>query len=115
MKTRTTRKRDISVAREPRSPAYANVALLRVNARFDSDTASKLGEVTVGEGINVTEALKRAVILLHAKFRVDHQHKSRRPILESMIGKYSGGPPDLAENHKSYYAKLLNEKYGHHR
>ena len=125
MKTRTTRKADTSVAREPRSPAYANAAVQRVNARFDSATASKLGEVTVGEGISVTEALKRAVVLLHAKFRADHLHKSRRPILvkvfdlnyvdcaraASLVLKYRDLPMDFADAS----LVILAEHLGHGR
>ena len=120
MKDRLPPKRSaVLTAREQRPVAYARDiepgAVHRVNARFDADTAAKLSEVTAGNGISVTEALRRAVGLLHAQFCAEHQRKARRPILESLIGKYSGAPTDLAENHKSYFAQVMGEKYGHHR
>ena len=114
VKSRATAKSSAVVAQAPRARAYGN-DVQRVNARLDAATAAKLKEVTAGEGIGVTEALKRAVGLLHSQFQIDRQRKLRRPILESMIGKYSSGLGDLAENHKAYYAQAIAEKYGHHR
>lgn len=113
MKTKITSKSGTAVARKLRTGATVKHASTRVNARFDADTAAKLNQVTTGDGISVSEALKRAIGMLHAQFRIGRPHKTRRPILESMIGKYSSGLGDLAENRKSYYAQAMAEKYSH--
>lgn len=102
------------LAREPSIKAY-HTRPTRVNARLDPETARKLEEVVAATGDSVTQSIKRAIDLLHEQHQVALKKPRSNAYLASLIGKYSGGPPDLAENHKKYFAEAMDQKYGHHR
>lgn len=97
--------------RDASAKARQEPAAYRVNARLDGEQAAKLAFLAETTGLSTSEVMREAIDRFHAQVR--QQHRGQRPVLESLIGKYAGGPADLATNYKRYLGESLIRKHGH--
>ncbi len=92
------------------SRATASLEPVRINARLDKAHAEKLQFLMNERRCNATEALKFAIERGYDELR--DAKSSGRGVLDSLVGAFSGGPPDLASRYKEYLSESLLEKTG---
>jgi hypothetical protein len=92
----------------------ARSASLRVNARFDPDTARKLRELMVLKNLTVLQALKQAVDTLHGKIARAGRPTAYEIALKVGLIGCAEGPRDLSTNYKRYVHEYLARKYPQH-
>jgi Ribbon-helix-helix protein, copG family len=95
----------------PPRTARQTAAVYRVNARLDSTQAGKLAYLSEATGQSASDVMREAVDRYYEQVKSE-KGKDRR-ILNSLIGKYEGGPADLSENYKQYLTESLTKKHGH--
>jgi hypothetical protein len=85
-----------------------SIESIRVNARLDKAHAEKLQFLMKERRCTATEALKFAIERGYDELR-DAKSSGRR-ILDSLVGAFSGGPPDMASRYKEYLSEGFSEK-----
>ncbi|MBL8515046.1 MAG: CopG family transcriptional regulator [Betaproteobacteria bacterium] len=91
--------------------ARQTAAVYRVNARLDNVQAGKLAFLAEATGLSASDVMREAVDRFY--MQVKQEKGSKRPILDSLIGKFEGGPPDLSTNYKQYLTESLMKKHGY--
>jgi hypothetical protein len=92
--------------------ARQTAAVYRVNARLDDIQAGKLAYLAETTGLSTSDVMREAVDRFY--MQVKQEKGSKRPILESLIGKARDGlPADLSSNYKQYLTESLMKKHGY--
>ena len=92
--------------------ARQTAAVYRVNARLDDIQAGKLAYLAETTGLSTSDVMREAVDRFY--LQVKQEKGSKRPILESLIGKAKDGlPADLSTNYKHYLTESLMKKHGY--
>jgi hypothetical protein len=92
--------------------AKQTAAVYRVNARLDDVQAGKLAYLAETTGLSTSDVMREAVDRFY--MQVKQEKGSKRPILESLIGKARDGlPADLSTNYKQYLTESLMKKHGY--
>lgn len=81
----------------------------RVNARFDAPSRQKLRDLEKRTGLSTSDVVREAIDQMYAT-HVGAAKDNRG--LDDLVGKYSGGPPDLARSYKKYFGDGIAEKHG---
>ncbi len=81
-----------------------------MNARLDSVYAEKLRYLMNERRCTATEALKFAIERGYDEVR--DAKSAGRKFLDSLVGTFSGGPPDVASTYKDYLTEGLSQKIG---
>lgn len=97
-----------------RARRASSSALRRVNARFDPETARKLGEVMRAKKLNVTEALKSAIEALYGAVAEQRGPTPYEVALKVGLIGCAEGPEDLSTSAKRYLYEYLTKKYPQH-
>jgi len=86
---------------------------MRVNARLDSDRATKLNYIRQRTNQGTSEIMKAAIDFYYEKLRQETPVKPLQLLRESGLVGCAEGDADLSVNYKQYLTESLNEKYGH--
>lgn len=86
---------------------------MRVNARLDSDRASKFNYIRQRTNQGTSEIIKAAIDLYYERLRQETTVKPLQLLQQAGLIGCAEGEPDLSVNYKQYLTESLNEKYGH--
>lgn len=86
---------------------------MRVNARLDSDRASKFNYIRQRTNQGTSEIMKVAIDLYYERLRQETSVKPLQLLQQAGLIGCAEGEPDLSVNYKQYLTESLNEKYGH--
>lgn len=86
---------------------------MRVNARIDSDRASKFNYIRQRTNQGTSEIIKAAIDLYYERLRQETTVKPLQLLQQAGLIGCAEGEPDLSVNYKQYLTESLNEKYGH--
>ncbi|MBD2278648.1 CopG family transcriptional regulator [Anabaena cylindrica UHCC 0172] len=86
---------------------------MRVNARLDSDRASKFNYIRQRTNQGASDIMKVAIDLYYEKLHQESPVKPLQLLRESGLIGCAEGDSDLSVNYKQYLTESLNEKYGH--
>ncbi|MFN5387833.1 MAG: ribbon-helix-helix protein, CopG family [Pseudanabaena sp.] len=86
---------------------------MRVNARLDSDRASKFNYIRQRTNQGTSEIMKVAIDLYYERLRQETTVKPLQLLQQAGLIGCAEGEPDLSVNYKQYLTESLNEKYGH--
>jgi hypothetical protein len=86
---------------------------MRVNARLDSDRASKFNYIRQRTNQGTSEIMKVAIDLYYERLRQEMSVKPLQLLQQAGLIGCAEGEPDLSVNYKQYLTESLNEKYGH--
>ncbi|WP_434684373.1 ribbon-helix-helix protein, CopG family [Pseudanabaena minima] len=86
---------------------------MRVNARLDSDRASKFNYIRQRTNQGTSEIMKAAIDLYYERLRQETTVKPLQLLQQAGLIGCAEGEPDLSVNYKQYLTESLNEKYGH--
>jgi hypothetical protein len=86
---------------------------MRVNARLDSDRASKFNYIRQRTNQGTSEIMKVAINLYYERLRQETTVKPLQLLQQAGLIGCAEGEPDLSVNYKQYLTESLNEKYGH--
>ena len=86
---------------------------MRVNARLDSDRASKFNYIRQRTNQGTSEIMKAAIDIYYERLRQETTVKPLQLLQQAGLIGCAEGEPDLSVNYKQYLTESLNEKYGH--
>jgi hypothetical protein len=86
---------------------------MRVNARLDSDRASKFNYIRQRTNQGTSEIMKAAIDLYYERLRQETTVKPLQLLQQAGLIGCAEGETDLSVNYKQYLTESLNEKYGH--
>jgi hypothetical protein len=92
--------------------AQQDLAVYRVNARFDAEVQAKLDYLAGKLECSASDVLREAVN--HYYDDIKAKSTRRRGFLDSLVGSAAGPlPADLSENYKKYVTDAIVKKHGH--
>jgi predicted transcriptional regulator len=102
-----------SHAKPRANAARQDLAVYRVNARFDAEVQTKLDFLARQLECSASDVLREAVN--HYYDDVKARSTRRRHFIDTLAGSAQGPlPADLSENYKRHVAAAIAKKHGHH-
>jgi hypothetical protein len=86
---------------------------MRVNARLDSDRASKFNYIRHRTNQGASDIMKAAIDLYYEKLHKELPVKPLQLLRDSGLIGCAEGDSDLSVSYKQYLTEILDEKYGH--
>jgi Arc/MetJ-type ribon-helix-helix transcriptional regulator len=79
-----------------------------VTVRLDEDAEAKLRRLVKRNGGSLSAFVRAAIA---EKLEREAEKPTPYELGKHLFGRYRGGPPDLAENHKKYFKERMRAKH----